>query len=110
MPNGEMDKAVELFSIIINMRPTFAEAWNKRATVFYLQRKLPESVADIEKTLALEPRHFGAISGLGLIFMAREDARGALQAFERVLEIHPQSASARINVEWLRKKLDITGA
>ncbi len=110
MSNGDMDKAVELFSLIIKMRPNFAEAWNKRATVFYLQRKLSESVADIEKTLALEPRHFGAISGLGLIFMAQEDARGALKAFEQVLEIHPQSSSARINVEWLRKQLDITGA
>jgi len=109
METGRMDEAVRLFSQIIELQPTFAEAWNKRATVFYLQAKLAESVVDIERTLALEPRHFGAISGLGLIFLARDDARGALQAFEQVLEINPQSVSARLNVQWLRFKLDING-
>jgi len=110
MQSGQLDEAIRLFSAIIKMRPDFAEAWNKRATVFYMQHKLAESVVDIEHTLALEPRHFGAISGMGLIFMAREDAQGALQAFERVLEINPQSVSARINVEWLRKQIYKHGA
>ncbi len=109
MDSGRMAAALRLFSRIIELQPTFAEAWNKRATVYYLQNKLVESVLDIEQTLALEPRHFGAISGLGLIFLAREDARGALQAFEQVLEINPQSLPARLNVQRLRIKLDING-
>ena len=109
MDSGRMAAAVRLFSRIIDLQPDFAEAWNKRATVLYLQHKWAESVLDIEQTLALEPRHFGAISGLGLIFLARDDARSALQVFERVLEINPQSVSARLNVEWLRARLDIHG-
>ena len=69
----------------------------------------PQSVHDIERTLALEPRHFGAISGMGLIFLARGDEAGALQAFEEVLKIHPHAIGARIRVQQLRDKLRESG-
>ena len=97
--------AVERFSELIDAEPSFAEAWNKRATVYYLMDRYEDSVRDIERTLALEPRHFGAISGMGLIFLERADEVGALDAFEKVLEIHPYARGARFYVEQLRLRL-----
>ena len=93
------------FTELILAAPAFAEAWNKRATVYYLMDRLEDSVRDIERTLALEPRHFGAISGMGLIFLQRGDEEGALGAFEKVLEIHPHARGARFHVERLRERL-----
>ena len=93
------------FTELILAAPEFAEAWNKRATVYYLMDRLEDSVRDIERTLALEPRHFGAISGMGLIFLERGDEEGALDAFEKVLEIHPHARGARFQVERLRERL-----
>ena len=93
------------FTELILAAPAFAEAWNKRATVYYLMNRLDDSVRDIERTLALEPRHFGAISGMGLIFLQRRDEAGAVDAFEKVLEIHPHARGARFHVERLRERL-----
>ena len=97
--------AAERFTDLILAAPAFAEAWNKRATVYYLMDRHEDSVRDIERTLALEPRHFGAISGMGLIFLERRDEEGALDAFEKVLEIHPHARGARFHVERLRERL-----
>lgn len=97
--------AVERFTELIAAAPSFAEAWNKRATVYYLMDRHENSVRDIERTLALEPRHFGAISGLGLILLGRGDDVGALGVFEKVLEIHPHARGARFYVEQLRERL-----
>ena len=97
--------AVGRFTALIHSAPAFAEAWNKRATVYYLMDRLEDSVRDIERTLALEPRHFGAISGMGLIFLRRGDEEGALGAFEKVLEINPHARGARFYVERLRERL-----
>ncbi|MGD9744658.1 MAG: tetratricopeptide repeat protein, partial [Dongiaceae bacterium] len=63
------------------------------------------SMADIDRTLALEPRHFGALSGLGLIQMTLEHDEEALDAFERALAIHPQMSGPRANVELLKERL-----
>ena len=93
------------FTDLIGAAPAFAEAWNKRATVYYLMDRLEDSVRDIERTLALEPRHFGAISGMGLIFLQRGDEEGALGAFEKVLEIHPHARGAQFHVQRLRERL-----
>ena len=93
------------FTDLIRAAPAFAEAWNKRATVYYLMDRLEDSVRDIERTLALEPRHFGAISGMGLIFLQRGDEEGALGAFEKVLEIHPHARGAQFHVQRLRERL-----
>ena len=98
--------AAERFTDLILAAPEFAEAWNKRATVYYLMDRYGDSMRDIERTLALEPRHFGAISGMGLLFLDRGDDEGALRAFEKVLEIHPHARGARFHVERLRKRLE----
>ncbi|MFT5448458.1 MAG: tetratricopeptide (TPR) repeat protein [Gammaproteobacteria bacterium] len=105
MDAGEYLAAVDQFSAVLQRAPDFPEAWNKRATAYFLLDEMAASVADIERTLSLEPRHFGALSGLGLIFLSRGDRQGALSAFEKVLQIHPFSESARVQVDRLRRSL-----
>jgi tetratricopeptide (TPR) repeat protein len=97
--------ALAAFSKVIEVDPKFAEGWNKRATVNYILGEFAASIHDIEQTLALEPRHFGALSGLGLIKIQLGDGRGALKAFEAALKIHPHLTSAQIHVEQLRRHL-----
>jgi lipoprotein NlpI len=103
--NGEYAAAVQQFSLVVELDPEFSEAWNKRATAYFLMSEMSASVLDIERTLALEPRHFGALSGMGLIFLQLDDLSGALAAFEKVLVIHPRSGSARYYVQRLRHAL-----
>lgn len=105
MEAGQMELALKLSTQLIDGTPDYAEAWNKRATIYYLMGNNELSVADIRETLALEPRHFGAISGLGLIFMREQNLEAALQAFEQVLAISPASANARNSAERVRSEL-----
>ncbi len=109
MNTQRMDAAIELFGQVIEKAPRFAEGWNKRATAYFLADDLASSVRDIERTLALEPRHFGAISGMGLIFLQSGDHAGALDAFEKVLTVNPQAIGAQMRVQALREKLGGTG-
>lgn len=102
---GQLQLALKLSTQLIDGSPKFAEAWNKRATVHYLMGDNTSSVADIGETLALEPRHFGAISGLGLIFMREKNMEAAVDAFEQVLAISPASNSARSSAERARNEL-----
>src|SRR3546814_17341199 len=77
----------------------------RSASGHYLLGNYGESLADIAETLALEPRHFGALSGRGLVYLRLEDAQRALDAFEQALAIHPNLPAAAINAEELRKML-----
>ena len=110
MNEGQLDVAIRLFGAATEKAPNYAEGWNKRATVLFYAGYPDESMHDIQRTLALEPRHFGAISGMGLIFMQRQDWASALRAFEQVLEIHPSAQHAHVHVMELRKKLAAKGA
>jgi len=105
MQVGNLPAALAVFDRLVDHAPDFAEAWNKRATVHYLLGDYERSVADIERTLALEPRHFGALSGLGMIYDALGKEEAALKAFQAVLRIHPQLRGIRSHVESLREKL-----
>ena len=96
--------AVQTFGEMIALKPDFAEAWNKRATVYYLMGDYRASVLDIDKTLELEPRHFGALSGLGLIMVAMGNEEAAISAFEATLAVHPFAEGARQNLETLRER------
>ena len=98
-------EAVTTFTNVVEADPNFAEGWNKRATVYYLMGEYSASILDVEQTLALEPRHFGALSGLGLIYLALGDGWKALKAFEGALKVNPHLTSAQIHVEELRKYL-----
>ena len=106
MNAGRFDIALRYFDAVIKTDPEYAEGWNKRATVHWLMDNLEESMGDIRRTLALEPRHFGAVSGMGLIFMQQGDHDGALRAFEQVLKINPKDAGAKRRVEELRRLVD----
>ena len=105
MQAGELDLALALSNQLIDSNPEFSEAWNKRATVHYLMGNSDASVNDIRETLVLEPRHFGAISGLGLIFMRQGNFAAALQAFERVLAITPASSNAQRSAQRMRDEI-----
>ena len=110
MTNQRIEDAISIFGQITESAPELAEGWNKRASGYYLYEDYAASVRDIQRTLALEPRHFGAISGLGLIFLSRGDEMGALAAFEAVLAIHPHAPGVRGRVEKLRERLSGRGA
>lgn len=106
MRSRNLERALEAADRLVETHPEFAEGWNRRATIHFERGDDDRSVADIHATLALEPRHFGAISGLGLIFLRRGDLESALEAFEQVLRISPESPSARANAERVRRELD----
>lgn len=93
--------ALDLMDMVVRLAPEFAEGWNRRATVHYLREDFGRSLVDIERVLALEPRHWGAISGLGIILRRLGRERAALAAFEEVLRIHPASENARKAVKEL---------
>lgn len=95
MSVGQNELALRLSNQLVDSAPDFAEAWNKRATIQYILGNHGLSVADIKETLRLEPRHFGALSGLGMIFLRSGNFEAALDAFGRVLQISPGSQNAK---------------
>ncbi len=105
LKQGNYPRALGKFEQMVLIAPDFAEGWNKRATVHYLLGNYEQSLADIDKTLELEPRHFGALTGRGLVYAELEDPQRALEAFEDALAIHPNLTSAAINAAHLRELL-----
>jgi tetratricopeptide (TPR) repeat protein len=97
--------ALQTFTRMIDQAPKFAEGWNKRATVYYLMGNWSASVRDIQRTLALEPRHFGALFGLGLIYEELDQPEAALRSFEATLVLNPHSESTRQMIGQLRQQL-----
>ena len=100
------DKALDILDAVIEATPKFSEALNKRATVYYLVGKLDQSLADIDRVLEQEPRHFGALAGLGMIRRDRGDDRGALKAFRQALAINPFMPKVRESADDLEKQLE----
>jgi tetratricopeptide (TPR) repeat protein len=96
--------ALDLLDQIIVIKPDFAEAWNKRATVYYLIDDYSASLADIRETLALQPRHFGALAGFGMILETLDRGPEAIRVFKRALEINPRLKQVRETLEKLEKE------
>ena len=105
MNTGDLGRALQAFNVVVNLAPDFAEGWNKRATVFFYLKNYEASIDDIRRTLALEPRHFGALSGLGLVTTALGDDEAALKAFESALEVNPHLRHTRQRIKELRAKI-----
>jgi len=83
--------AIRFFNNLIEEDPNFAEGWNKRATVHFMMGNFDQSMQDIIKTLELEPRHFGALDGMGLIFIHQGQFKQAIDVYDKMLEIFPFS-------------------
>ncbi|WP_127597815.1 hypothetical protein [Nitratireductor alexandrii] len=101
----EFAVALDFLDQIVMLEPDYAEGWNRRATVHYMMDSYSKSMADIERTLNLEPRHFGALSGMGAILKATGRKELALRAYERVLAIYPMMRNAQNEVVTLTEEL-----
>jgi tetratricopeptide (TPR) repeat protein len=86
----DFDLAIRLLDAIIEIRPQYAEAWNRRAAAFYLKKDYGSAVADLRQALRREPRHFAALAGLGMIMQEVGDDKSALDAFRAALALHPR--------------------
>src|SRR5260221_2747581 len=102
----DFDLAIRLLNATIDIRPDFTEAWNRRATVYYTKKDFGRALADIHEVLAREPRHFGALSGLGIILEELGDDKRALDAFRRALAIHPHLERIPELVQKLSEKIE----
>ena len=103
MAEGELESAYKIFSTIIDSAPNWAEGWNKRATVFYLMGKYRDSLNDIDKVLNLESRHFGALSGQGLVQIKLGNYEKAIKSYQAVQKIYPSIRAAKVMIPQLRK-------
>ena len=103
---GDMQAAIEHLTALTDHAPDFAEGWNARATAFFHAGELGLSVADIERTLALNPQHFGALTGLAIILEELEYEQDALEAYRAVAAIHPHRTEVQDAIERLEKAVE----
>jgi tetratricopeptide (TPR) repeat protein len=103
---GNFDLALRLLDAIIEIRPQYVEAWNRRATIFFLKKDFSDSLADIEHVLAKEPRHFGALAGLGTILEEVGDDKHALEAYRKALAVHPYLKGVAEHIKALADKVE----
>jgi tetratricopeptide (TPR) repeat protein len=106
MDAQQTDVALKLLDAVIKLRPDYVEAWNRRATLYYLKNDYTRSLADIEQVLIREPRHFGALAGLGMIMEDLGDDKRALDAFRKALDINPYLEKVPGLVKTLTEKVE----
>ena len=99
----KLNEAEKIFSELIEIDQNWSEAWNKRATVLYLQGKFKKSQEDINKVLELEQRHFGALTGQGLVNIELKNFEKAIKSYEKVQEIYPSMRSPKIMIERIER-------
>ena len=109
MEDGQMGQAVDAFTRVIDLRPDFAEGWNKRATAYYLIGDYDQSLKDCDEVIKRNPSHFGALSGYGLIYVQRGELERALEYFERALEINPNLEGVEQSIALIRHRLGSSG-
>jgi tetratricopeptide (TPR) repeat protein len=102
----DLDLALKLLNSLVKIRPDYIEAWNRRATIYFMKNEYGKSLSDIREVLRREPRHFGALSGLGFILQEIGDERRALEAFRRAVELHPRIERIPDLVKTLREKVE----
>lgn len=105
MQAGQYPGAIRSFSALIRLAPDFTEAWNKRATVYFLVGEDDRSIADCEAVIQREPNHFGALSGYGQLMMRKREYQRALGYFERALTVNPNLRGVSENIEAIRRAL-----
>jgi tetratricopeptide (TPR) repeat protein len=106
MDANDLDLAIKLLNAVIAIKPDYLEAWNRRATLYYMKKDFQRSLADIREVLAREPRHFGALSGLGMILQEFGDDKRALDAFRRALALDPHLEHIPELVKQLTEKVE----
>lgn len=106
MQAGRLEEAIATFTSVIQAKPQFAEGWNKRATAYYLAGKLPESIADCGEVLKRNPKHFGALSGMGQIHVQLENFHEALDWFRRALQVNPNMIGVEMNIRQIEERLE----
>jgi tetratricopeptide (TPR) repeat protein len=106
MDAKQMDVALKLLDAVVKLRPDYVEGWNRRATVYYLQNDYAHSLEDIEQVLSREPRHFGALAGLGMIMQDLGDEKRALDAFRKALAVNPHLEKVPELVKTLSEKVE----
>ena len=102
----DLDLALKLLDAIVKVKPDYIEAWNRRATIFYMKKDYGRSVADIREVLRREPRHFGALTGLGLILQDIGDDKQALEVYRRALAVYPRIERVPDIVKTLTEKVE----
>jgi tetratricopeptide (TPR) repeat protein len=106
MDAQQTDVALKLLDAVIKLRPDYVEAWNRRATLYYLRNDYTRSLSDIEQVLIREPRHFGALAGLGMIMQDIGDEKRALEAFRKALAVNPHLEKVPDLVKSLTEKVE----
>ena len=101
--NNQYPKAVETFTKVIEIDPSWAEAWNKRATVLYMMGEFEKSQKDIDEVLKLEKRHFGALAGQGLVNIKLKNYEKAIMSYEEAMKIYPSMNSPKMMIKELKE-------
>ena len=102
----KIEVAIKLLDSVIKLRPDYIEAWNRRATLYYMQNDYARSLADIREVLIREPRHFGALAGLGMIMQDVGDEKRALDAYRKALAVNPHLEKIPDQVKALTEKVE----
>jgi tetratricopeptide (TPR) repeat protein len=106
MDAQQTDVALKLLDAVVKLRPDYVEGWNRRATLYYLTNDYAHSLADIQQVLIREPRHFGALAGLGMIMQDLGDEKRALEAFRKALDVNPYLEKVPELVKTLTEKVE----
>jgi len=107
--NDEYDVALKILDAVVEIAPDYSEGWNQRATVHYLKHDLQDSLNDLRRVLALDPHHFKAVNGLGLILQELGDDKAALKAYRRALQLNPFLDETRQSVDELEREVEGQG-
>ena len=105
-PAEDFDLAIKLLNAVIDINPDFVEAWNRRSTIHYMRKDYGQSLVDIQQVLVREPRHFGALAGLGMIMQELGDEKRALEAFRKALAVNPYLEKVPELVKTLTEKVE----